>query len=273
MKLVVSHFNAIGFGGEEDLLTVILLSLEKGNNTFRDKYGYFNLEINDGIEILSITHSNNHVTTKPYFKSGTSIPVTLSDNISTGAAFNCEKRLIAYSIPDEIPINFDYSYEHEIPKEFDTEEEFQLYLTAFARTLKIFKKPDDFIKKIPVHPDRRKSFGSNEVSFSPNFYMQGSDGVSASFGGRVLDTKIITNTLTGKKVRWLKVDNILGNLEIVFPEIEINEELLKGYFVVGEFWLIGYIDAFHIREPKQTESEEQHKKKDKTYDFDVGYIY
>ena len=269
---MAAHADAIGFGNEEDFLNVILLSVEKGTITSKNNYCYHNLEINDGIEILSITHSNIHLTTKPYFKSKTAIPVTLQDNISACEPYGYEKRLIANSVPDEFPILFDYSYEEEIPEEIDTGKEYQLFLTAFAQTLKIYKNIEDSINKIPVLSSRFKSLNIHEVNIGPNYYAQSSEDGPVSLAGRVLDTKIITNSLTQQRVRWLKIDNILGNLEIVYPEKELTDKLLEEYYVIGEFWLIGYIESFHNVLLDQKSIDKDKRKNERLYDFDVSYM-
>ena len=68
---------------------------------------------------------------------------------------------------------------------------------------------------------------------------------TAIFSGRVRDTAIRVNELTGLGFRWAAVRTLIGDVDVVADPAVVDGEPTAGGVVIGSFWLSGRISTIH----------------------------
>jgi len=67
----------------------------------------------------------------------------------------------------------------------------------------------------------------------------------AVLSGRVLDTRVRVNELTGLGFRWAAVRTLVGDIDLVADPLVVTGEPAVSGIVIGTFWLSGRIAAVH----------------------------
>jgi len=69
---------------------------------------------------------------------------------------------------------------------------------------------------------------------------------TAIFSGRVQDTAIRVNELTGFGFRRAAVRTLIGDIDLVADPAVVDGEPTTGGVVIGSFWLSGRINTVHV---------------------------
>ena len=69
---------------------------------------------------------------------------------------------------------------------------------------------------------------------------------TAISSGRVRDTAIRVNELTGLDFRWAAVRTLIGDVDVVADPAVVDGEPTAGGIVIGTFWLSGRISTDHV---------------------------
>ena len=69
---------------------------------------------------------------------------------------------------------------------------------------------------------------------------------TAIFSGRVRDTALRVNELTGFGFRWAAVRTLIGDIDLVADPAVVDGEPTAGGVVIGSFWLSGRISTVHV---------------------------
>jgi hypothetical protein len=232
---------SIGFPvkDEVEFTNLAVSTIKRGDQAKIKRAVFHRLQINDGIELLAISVKGLIGCFKPYFKSTSTLKVTLTDTFLPGDC-EFEKKIIASSISDEngIPILFDFAYFNKVPEKIDTSREYDLHLTAFAQSIQCYDSKEEFSEK---NPKLAPNYYIPSGTFNPNSTKPRNDS-EAIFAGEVLDTKVITNSETKQKIRWIKVKTLIGTLDVVTDESELQKKPVINGIIKGQYWLIGEID-------------------------------
>jgi hypothetical protein len=209
---------------------------------------YVRWELGDGAELWLQLYQQDGIDCvgmNPHFSGHTSIPVTLThrfihDKYSplTGGFQGYTRVQLGEGI-ERISFVFDVP-NHRLYEAVKLPIHTVVQLTAFTDALVVYSSENEYYAK---HKDKRK--------LSPtSFFPSGLAGVKqpeirpqalASFGGHVLQARLVANPTSRKKFYWATLRTLIGELDLVADPKYFEQPLVEGNVVWGSFYLSGLL--------------------------------
>lgn len=242
MSSLPCHMMTLGFPvtTAQDFRHYVYQASEFGQRVEAKHGSYTQWVIGNGVELwVQVNLHRRIIGMNPHFSGKARMRVTLTERIPRyshsildGAFCAWANPIVRNSASSSYPFVFDLP-DYDLYDELCLPLTIYMQLTAFAYELKGFETEETYRL---LQRDSRKwaveSFLSSGRAKKPAQ-------AEAAFSGRVLDTQLITNPVTGQRFYWARV-RVLGNeLDVVADPQVVQGRVVKGGVVRGAFWLSG----------------------------------
>lgn len=243
-----SHFSDIGFNvtSDDELRDLAFQAYEEGELFPSENGAYVQWSPGQGVELWTRMDRNGDVIgINPHFAGTTSTWVGITERIQPPETPTLDGSFYAWANPsEEDPGTGDFPFVFDVPdyRLYDAvnlPRSLDVQLGAFALELNAYESDEaydaaqgDEIKFASESfiPCGLFTPGPGEVKVPEAYVM---------FSGHVLHTETRANPVTGNDFRWVKVQTLLGEIDVVSDPTIVIGELVVGGVVNGSFWLSG----------------------------------
>jgi hypothetical protein len=245
-----SHLSAVGLSvvSDEEMQALFERAAERATEIATPHGCYLHWFSLEGAELwLQVDRDNNLVGVTPFFEGKSSFKVALAAEIARPDDTPFEGALYGWANPPqgetesgEYPFVFDV-VDRGCHGKWTLPMTRQIRLAAFAHELKIYGSEQEYEDEPSDGPKFAvESFIPSGLFVSSEHAGQPPESM-AIFTGRVLESSLLTNPLTGAKFHWALVKTLGGIVDVVADPEDVKRPIVAGGVLSGSFWLCGRI--------------------------------
>jgi hypothetical protein len=242
MSSLPCHMATLGFPvtTAQDFRHYVYQASEFGQKIEATHGSYTLWEVGNGIELWVQTNLHRRIIgMNPHFSGTTRMRITLTERIPRTAHSILDGAFSGWTNPktdgspaSQYPLVFDLP-DYDLYDELYFPATIYAQLTAFAYELKGFETED--LYRMSQKESKKYAVESFLLSGRVKTPVQ----AEAVFSGRVLDTRMIVNPVTGQRFYWARVSVLGSEMDVVADPQVVQGKVVKSGIVRGTFWLSG----------------------------------
>jgi hypothetical protein len=259
-----NHFSAIGIGidGPDSLNEYFKKTVESGEIIDSKNGKYIRWKLGDGAELIGkLNNQNKPLGLKPYYFGNTRYNIRYARVVKQDTDGALDGAIFGWAEP------FAKTKEGTFPIVVDLPE-FDVYnftmqsvvvesqICAFSHEMSVFKSEKEYM----AFQKGSKKFGVKSFvpigMFEDDGQFKNDPEPHAIISGVVVDTKVIKSEMSGMRYRWIQLDTVGGNIDVISADGDVTRNLSAGDIIGGLF----YLSARIIGEAKIPEDFEDRSK-------------